>query len=583
MFERSVAKESGAVMPNVNPVSGGLGNVLAGLLGGGSGAIGSLLGAGAGLLSGGVGQALPGLFGALLGGVAGSEGLGGEGELAAADLAALLASLKDAPASPLPDSLFVSGDSGELTVDLQQVMVQLKLTVTELKQAKVSFRDLGSAGDLASAYVKMGMSPEDAAVKATQIETMLRLVREMLDIPHDDDMTTGNLLAMVAAQASTSLTPVVQFDETSIQVTSVEAQVVVAQGKARLQAFAQHPTRQGVDLARAVAGIDLPEQTAAPDGKGLVPVVPEVTGEPGQVVAPVADDVVTATKVAETAASVAAAVVAAVQAGDGDAGGGVDGEVVAEIAHGNRGAVEAESRLAPKPVLPPVDRAQLQAPVGLEVARLVENDAGHGVVERKVSAAQLRESAPQPAGSQATAPTPPANVEANQAASVALPAKAAEATPISFAERLAQATRADVTGQTVVQVKGLLDHGGGTVRMLLNPPELGEIRVEMTVSHGKVHGSISATDGAVVELLARDVHMLRQGLADAGLKLGDQGLSLMLGYNQQQGNGQGHPHHNPHGGQHASHVQWDGEGSGDEAVTAAEGWVDLDKLVDVNV
>lgn len=560
-------------MPLVNPVAGGMGGLLAGLMGGAggiAGGFGSLLGLGGGLGGGIAGNGLGGVFGALLGQV--SAGQAADVPLAQGQLAALLAQLKNVGASPLPDELFAIADSGEMVVDLQQVMVQLTVTVSELKAANVNFQNLGSAGELADAYVQLGMTPEEAALKATQIETMLQLVREMLGVATAEDATTGNLLAMVAAQASTSLTPMAA-EHASVQVTTVELEVrtavshtVVAQPAAR--AFGPAAS-QGVDLARAVAGIGSGHATAARrDASGDAVAV----GVEAIVVDELAEDAVMSAPAVSGQVAVAMAAAGVVK----DA----DTAVSAKKDDGVQGIGRHESvpaRMAP--VLVPAERAEIQAPVGLEVARLVDDNAGGAVMERKVPAAQLREMAPAPAPQPAPAP---AGGE-TMAAPVAM-AKTADGQPVTaFAERLAHATRSEVSQHTVVQVKGLADQGGGVVRMLLNPPELGEIRIEITVSGGRVEGAISATDGAVVELLARDVHMLRQGLADAGLKLGEQGLSLMLGNNQQQGQGQGFGQHpQQQGQQHAAPVVWEGDDPTGDAAQAA-GWMDVNKLVDVNV
>ena len=90
--------------------------------------------------------------------------------------------------------------------------------------------------------------------------------------------------------------------------------------------------------------------------------------------------------------------------------------------------------------------------------------------------------------------------------------------------------------QVAVQIQPLLEQGGGTVRLQLNPVELGRVIVELTVAEGKVHGAIAASEPRVVEQLARELHTLRQGLADAGLKVSEQGINLML--SSDNGNGQ---------------------------------------------
>ena len=150
-------------------------------------------------------------------------------------------------------------------------------------------------------------------------------------------------------------------------------------------------------------------------------------------------------------------------------------------------------------------------------------------------------------------------------------------TPLAqFADKLATAMRSNVTEQATVQLQGLsqglqdgtvggaagtsgnADAGatGGQVRMLLNPPELGEIRIDLTVKDGSVHGTIAASDGAVVSLLAQQVHVLKHGLDQAGLKLGEQGINLMLSNSNQQGNSQGNPNAQQQAGQAGNGGAW---------------------------
>ncbi|MCP5405113.1 MAG: flagellar hook-length control protein FliK [Pseudomonadaceae bacterium] len=567
-------------MPMMMPMANGIGALLAGMMGGGN-ATGAQ---GAGLLQAG-GEGLPGMFGALLGqlGLGGGVAADGEALPGEADLVALLAGLKDCAGCELPDAMFVQDAEGGVAVDLQAVMVELRQTVVQLKQMKIEVQGLGNAGDLAAAFQKMGMSAEQAATKATQIETMLQLVRKMLGVEQGDDMTTGNLLAMVMAHASasTSLTPMVREQTLTVSVTTVEASAVTVSTRANVKAFQALAGKEGQALARAVAGIALPDESAEV-AKEVLPVpLPEGGVEDGEgvTVLPVA------AKPQEAAAKVLAdgmAPLPLAPVDDGtDAGDeqGVDVQVmpVARDSAAVDGAADDVLQVAArvKPVLPEVAKAELlDAPSGLEVARLKVKDGGkaEAVLERVLTTAQVREAAAQQAPAVQPTVLPGEVLRAPAGSNL-------HAT--SFGERLAEATRADVGKQAVVQVRALADNGGGTVRMMLNPPELGEIKIEITVSHSKVEGKISASDGAVVELLARDVHMFRQGLADAGLKLGDQGLSLML---SNQGQGQaGGGNQGGHGQQHHA-SQWAAESETDtDAVADAAGWVDVDKLVDVRI
>jgi flagellar hook-length control protein FliK len=81
----------------------------------------------------------------------------------------------------------------------------------------------------------------------------------------------------------------------------------------------------------------------------------------------------------------------------------------------------------------------------------------------------------------------------------------------------------------------------------------------------------------VLEHLARELHSLRQGLAESGLTLGEEGIVL---FHQEQ-HGEGH-----------QHAGGDTSGESDSALESADenesefedgNWIAADKLVDVNV
>lgn len=107
----------------------------------------------------------------------------------------------------------------------------------------------------------------------------------------------------------------------------------------------------------------------------------------------------------------------------------------------------------------------------------------------------------------------------------------------SFAERLAEYNRiSDLNEQVQPAVQTLLQEGGGTVRIALSPVELGHIEIELDIRDGRVQGSIASANPEVVEQLARELHLLQQGLEDAGLDLGERGIAFLL---QDQNNGSG--------------------------------------------
>lgn len=437
-----------------------------------------------------------------------------------------------------------------MQVNLQAVVVEIQQITVQLTEGGIDLSSLGSSQDLAAAFIQLGMPPEEAAMKAAQIDTMLQLVRQMLDVP--DDATPGDLMAQILAAsgalANMGQAPVVQVEA---QITTASAEVAVVQVQvshhhARARLAAQN-NATGADLARGMAGISPLEgeaDTTLPAANTVQPVAPdaETLGAEADAL-PDADILV-------TDAPVQAAPAAPVQT--------------------PQAAPAANTQPSERPIMventPTVQAVEagkeIAAPKGTEVLRATVDDQDNLQVERKVDAMTLREAPVH------NPPPPP-------------PAK--EVAPAPFAERLAHATRHESTQQVVVQIKELAGQGGGVVRMILNPPELGEIRIEMVVIGGKVEGSISATDGAVVELLARDVHSLKQGLGELGLKLGDNGLTLMLGQNNQQQAQQDQrgqqPQHNQQG--------WNGGAGTDDGQlpepAVATRWVSPDRVLDMNV
>lgn len=532
----------------------------------------------AGLLAGLVGgqgaadagaQGLPGLFASLINGNGGAA----DKALSESDLAALLVSLKDIPGVELPEEMFtqmggVGCEACEMQVNIQVVMVHIQQTITTLQQNGIALDNLGGAGELAAAFVQLGMDPAEAAVKATQIETMLKLLKEALDLDTKDDSTLGGLMAMVAA-SSTSLTPLTQQTMT-VDVTQVDIEIATAVvQRAGVAAFGKLQQANPTDLARGLA------QAVGHAGKAV----------PGVEQMPVADDALLLAEAPADGLEMIdpAKVVSSLQA-QLDAKKVMDGDdeaaslpAVATPAV-SRADVPAQAVVQPQavqPVVTPVAVSKvLEAPRGLEIARMVDTADGVGGLERKVPSSEVRDMEPSVDASR--------NFGLEASGPAKLESSAAVVTT-TFADKLAQATRADVTQQAVVQLKGLAGQGGGVIRMMLNPPELGQITIELVVRADKVEGSIAATDNAVVELLARDVHSLRTGLADAGLKLGDQGLSLLLNQGNQnfsqQSGGQGH---NPQGQNHQT-ATWLDDGDVEDSSAATSGWVSPERVVDVRI
>lgn len=147
-------------------------------------------------------------------------------------------------------------------------------------------------------------------------------------------------------------------------------------------------------------------------------------------------------------------------------------------------------------------------------------------------------------------------------------------------ERMAQMSRqADVSAQMQMQVRQLAQKGGGEVKMVLNPPELGELDIHIRVSDGRVSGVIASQNMDVLEQMARDLRYLQEALAEAGLDFAEDGLSFQL---KDDGTGSGE------GGQDSffaeGETQETGEHDEDEVLADVQSsrWIDPDKLVDMD-
>lgn len=501
------------------------------------------------------------------GGAAGNQGVGGQG--GAGGLSALLAQLT-ATANDLKDG-------GTLPQDgMQQLIQQLSQLAGMLQQAGVDLSKITDAKGLQAALEKLGVKPAEAAKTAAAVLKLLDAVKAQARLDDETAPTPGALLALLAGQMPQPKDMEPKTGDAPAVDATVTAQPVRGHVHAKARQAFQHQKATAADLARAVAGIS--EDAADPEVATPAGPAKNMPTAPGDVA-----------KSDDDLAAVAAAVVDAVlpESAPADAASDsslkVDASAVVATPQAAAQAVTAVTRAradakvdgvgsAPKVIAVSPDKV-LPKPEGVEVMRFSTDAEGKDVVERKIDATTLRAADPQPQlGAEA------AGVQAGRTE------RTAHGVPATFAERLAQATRADTTTQTVVQVKGLADQGGGTIRMILNPPELGEVRIEITVTNGRVEGQISATNNAVVELLARDVHSLKHGLESSGLKLGDQGLSLMLNTGSQQQNPQGQP---GQGGRQAqgSAPSWTGaEADLDAALPVDPGaWVAPERILDVRV
>lgn len=458
--------------------------------------------------------------------------------------------LGDAPA------LTVTGDAETVVKFVQQLKDIYQKVVVE---GGLTIGQLGDSKELAGALTKLGMSPDEAMGVAERIQTMLKLLEQQQDV---DDATAGSLVAMmltVMGQQVPVATDVAGPNETpetfGLQIVSAEKTAV---GVGKTTAWQM---RASGDVTRDLLGLNVPQEPAKTGGgeggeSGKVRTVEVAVTSEGDAIAVAVPEV-------KIPLHVAAGKAVATDALPSDAA----QIATAVTSTGAAVKVAAEERI--------------EAPKGETYYKLQADKNGVETLEAVKPTGEVREATlmtPQ------SAQTPAATLAAQAAANAAADA--------GFAERVAQiqamVDKAEVGKQVVVQMQPLLAEGGGTVRINLHPKDLGQITVELRVSEGKVQGTIAASEPAVVEQLARELHSLRHGLADAGLKLGEQGINLMLSNQGDNGqNGQGRNAQDAQG--HRSGGSGRGGTSGvaevgtDGLASTIAAWVAPDRVLDVNV
>lgn len=451
----------------------------------------------------------------------------------------------------------------------QKVVVEGGLTIGQLSDSK----------ELAGALTKLGMAPDEAMGVAERIQTMMKLLKQQQDV---DDETAGSLVAMMLAVMGQNGAPAAvtgQGDAAAeptfgLQIMSVEDKPVTAAG-GQTSAMAAWQMRMSGDVTRDLLGLGgkaaasdvaMPdtgdmaagkteagrkvELTLTTDGDAAIGVaVPEI--KPAPVPQP---------------ATVAPTVPSAV----------TDTHAQTDFAMAGNTTATAVKVMADE---------KIEAPKGETYYRLQADKHGVETLEAVKPLTDVKDM-PQVAN-QATGA---AMTQALGLAQAETPAHLTAA-GAGYAERITQiqdmVEKAGVGKQVNVQMQPLLEQGGGTVRINLNPRELGQITVELTVKDGSVHGAIAASEPAVVEQLARELHSLRHGLADAGLKVGEQGINLMLSNSNHQSGNQGQTGQESRAtadamARHAG-VTAGAAAMGEDLATNLSGWVSPDRVLDVNV
>lgn len=128
----------------------------------------------------------------------------------------------------------------------------------------------------------------------------------------------------------------------------------------------------------------------------------------------------------------------------------------------------------------------------------------------------------------AATPTPAATATIPAAASSAPTVSAVPAHPaVTMAETLmharphaaASVDEAPAAGQIVRGLAAMVNQRGGTMTMRLDPPELGALRVQMTIARGVVSADFQASTAQAQAVIDRSLASLRTSLESQGLSV----------------------------------------------------------------
>lgn len=101
--------------------------------------------------------------------------------------------------------------------------------------------------------------------------------------------------------------------------------------------------------------------------------------------------------------------------------------------------------------------------------------------------------------------------------------------------QLARRLNGDLGRSIVRQANVMLkDADRGEIRLVIRPPELGRVRINLQMDNGHIAGRILVDNGSVREVFEQNLGALQRAFAEAGLELGD--LEISAGGEQHQGN-----------------------------------------------
>ena len=105
-------------------------------------------------------------------------------------------------------------------------------------------------------------------------------------------------------------------------------------------------------------------------------------------------------------------------------------------------------------------------------------------------------------------------------------------------------------GRLARGLQAAIQHNGGAVTLRLTPPELGTVRIELTVTGSRVAAQLHTQNDAARNMLQQQLAQLRHGLEAQGLQVERLGVQSQAGSNQAQAQSEQSPHDGRSRGEH---------------------------------
>ena len=159
----------------------------------------------------------------------------------------------------------------------------------------------------------------------------------------------------------------------------------------------------------------------------------------------------------------------------------------------------------------------------------LQQDAPAIATDSQKAPVQLVEAAALPRALAGPSTSQPEALPLAAAALAFTPAAADNTQPLHEATLAAHPSESAFAGELSAQVHVMLEGGVHSARLELNPPELGPIRIELSLNGASADISFAATHAATREGIAQALPQLRELLAQQGLQLADAGISSGTG------------------------------------------------------